>query len=73
MSINPENLPRHELIGLKAEVIDSTDGSQNGISGEVNEETKSMLEIDGRKVEKKSCTFLFELPKKLPGKWGNVD
>lgn len=62
MSINPENLPRHELIGLKAEVIDSTDGSQNDISGEVTEETQSMLEIDGRKVEKKSCTFLFELP-----------
>lgn len=62
MSITPENLPRHELVDLRVEVIDSTDESQIGISGEVTGETKSMLEIDGRKVEKKSCTFLFELP-----------
>lgn len=62
VNITPENLPRHELIGLKAEVIDATDESQEGISGEVTDETKSMLEIDGKRVEKKSCTFLFELP-----------
>ena len=62
MTITPENLPRHELIGLKVEVINSTDESQVGISGEVTDETRSMLEIDGKKVEKNSCTFLFELP-----------
>lgn len=62
INITPENLPRHELIGLNVEVIDSTDKSQTGISGEVTGETKSMLEIRGKKIEKKSCTFLFELP-----------
>lgn len=60
--ITPENLPKHELIGLEAEVLESSDSSQIGISGEVTDETGSMIEIDGRKVEKKSCTFLFELP-----------
>lgn len=62
VNITPENLPRHELISLRAEVVDSTDGSQTGISGEVTDETRSMLEIEGKKVEKKSCIFLFELP-----------
>lgn len=60
--ITPENLPRHELVGLRAEVIDSTDQTQIGISGEVTGETRSMLEIEGKKVEKKSSTFLFTLP-----------
>lgn len=62
MAITPENLPKHELIGLKAEVIDSTDQSQEGISGEVTDETQSMLEIGGKKVEKKNAKFLFTLP-----------
>ncbi|MFB6209775.1 MAG: ribonuclease P protein component 1 [Candidatus Nanohaloarchaea archaeon] len=62
MAINPDNLPRHELIGLHAEVIESSDESQVGISGEVEDETRSMLEIDGKKVEKKISVFLFELP-----------
>lgn len=62
MEINPENLPRHELVGLKAEITESTDETQRGISGRITDETKSMLEIDGKKVEKKSCKFLFELP-----------
>ncbi|MBY6294262.1 ribonuclease P protein subunit [Nanohaloarchaea archaeon H01] len=62
VNINPENLPRHELIGLEAEVIKSADESQIGICGKVTDETKSMLEIDGKKVEKENCKFLFELP-----------
>lgn len=62
IEITPENLPRHELLGLRAEVIDSSDESQIGISGEVTGETKSMLAIDGKNVEKKTCTFLFTLP-----------
>jgi ribonuclease P protein subunit POP4 len=62
MPITPENLPRHELIGLHAEVVKSTDSSQEGIQGEVEDETRDTLTIDGKQVEKKNCTFLFTLP-----------
>lgn len=62
MSITPENLPRHELIGLEAEIVESTDQNQVGIQGEVMDETQDMLRIGDRKVEKKNCTFLFTLP-----------
>lgn len=62
MPITPSNLPRHELIGLQAEVVDSTDENQVGISGEVLDETQSMLRIGDREVEKKNCVFRFELP-----------
>lgn len=62
MPITPENLPKHELIGLHAEVIESTDPTQEGLSGEILDETKNILDIDGKKVEKKNCTFLVTLP-----------
>lgn len=62
MPITPENLPRHELIGLKCEVIESKDENQIGISGEVLDETQNMLRINGKKVEKKLSVFRFTLP-----------
>ncbi len=62
MPITPENLPRHELIGLEAEVLESTDENQIGISGEVLDETQNMLRIEDRKVEKENCVFRFTLP-----------
>lgn len=62
MALTPENLPRHELIGLQAEVVDSSDENQVGISGEVLDETESMLRIDDKEVEKEGCVFLFEIP-----------
>lgn len=62
MPITPENLPKHELIGLHTEVVDSTDEGLEGLEGEVMDETKSMLRIDDKWVEKKNCTFLFEIP-----------
>lgn len=62
MTITPENLPRHELIGLDCEVVESTDKQQIGISGEVLDETKSMLQIGEKKVVKKDSVFLFTLP-----------
>lgn len=62
MPITPENLPKHELIGLEAEVIESTDENQVGIKGEVLDETESLLRIEDTKVEKKNCVFQFELP-----------
>ena len=46
MPITPENLPKHELIGLEAEVIESTDPNQIRIKGEVLDETQSLLRIE---------------------------
>jgi ribonuclease P protein subunit POP4 len=62
MPITPENLPKHELIGLHAEVTESTDESQEGLSGEIIDETKNTLNIDGKRVEKSNCVFLIRLP-----------
>ncbi|MFB6199881.1 MAG: ribonuclease P protein component 1, partial [Candidatus Nanohaloarchaea archaeon] len=61
-TITPENLPRHELIGLKAEVVECSDDNKEGISGEVMDETRDTLTIGGKTVEKENCVFLFELP-----------
>lgn len=62
MSITPENLPRHELIGLRAEVVESKDEGQIGIQGEVLDETQNTLRIGDRQVEKKPSVFRFTLP-----------
>jgi ribonuclease P protein subunit POP4 len=61
MQRTPENLPRHELIGLTAEVEEHPDQNKVGISGEVLYETRDMLRIGDRWVEKKGTVFLFEL------------
>lgn len=61
MPITPENLPRHELIGLHTEIIESTDKSQTGIEGEVLDETQNLLNIEGKEVEKENCVFRFTL------------
>lgn len=72
MPITPENLPKHELIGLKAEIIECTDENITGLKGEVMDETQSLLRIADKQVEKKNCVFRFNLPSgnkvKLDGK-----
>jgi ribonuclease P protein subunit POP4 len=64
--ITEKNLVRHELIGLEVEIRKSTNKSQIGIKGRVVDETYNMLVIETRKgekkVEKKSCVFVFKLP-----------
>ena len=62
MPITPENLPKHEFIGLNVGVVKSTDEGLEGLEGEVMDETESMLRIGEKWVEKKNCTFLFEIP-----------
>ncbi len=56
-----KNLAMHELIGLQAEVKDSTDPNQIGIRGKIVDETYHMLVIDngrGRKmIMKKGAKF----------------
>jgi ribonuclease P protein subunit POP4 len=64
--ITEKNLVRHELIGLEVEIRKSTNKSQIEIKGRVVDETYNMLVIETekgeKKVEKKSCVFVFKLP-----------
>jgi ribonuclease P protein subunit POP4 len=57
----PENILRHELIGLSCKVISSKNKSQIGIEGEIIDETMKTLVIEtpkGRKrIEKKGTIF----------------
>ncbi|QGA80976.1 ribonuclease P protein component 1 [Candidatus Nanohalobium constans] len=61
MPRTPENLPRHELIGLRVEIEEHPDSNKVGISGEVLDETRDMLRIEDKWVEKEGTTFVFEL------------
>ncbi len=65
MPRTPENLPRHELIGLDSEVVESTDPGREGLAGTVVDETKNTLLLDtedGEKsVPKEECVFRFHL------------
>lgn len=62
MAITPENIYEHELIGLDAEVIDCSDEKKIGISGEVIDESRDTLIIEGKHIVKENCRFLFQLP-----------
>ncbi len=61
-----KNLKKHELIGLKVEVIESRNPTQVGIRGRVIDETEKTIKIESKGKEKiipKSGTvFRFILP-----------
>ncbi len=63
--ITPKNLIRHELIGLKISVFESSNKSNIGINGVVVDETKNTLTIktnEGlKKLAKENSTFMFKL------------
>jgi len=52
MKITPNNLIYHELIGLDVVVEANTATSMIGIAGKVTDETRNMLVIEKRGVEK---------------------
>ncbi|MEM5793176.1 MAG: ribonuclease P protein component 1 [Candidatus Aenigmatarchaeota archaeon] len=66
MPITPENLFRHELIGLEVEVSRSTNPSQVGLKGKVIDETQKTIIIETKKGEKKlpkeNIIFIFKIP-----------
>ena len=68
MSITPQNLVRHELIGLKIRVENSSDSTQRDIVGTVIDETYNTLKIESKNKEinliKENCVFVFTLPDK---------
>lgn len=43
--ITPENITRHELIGLDTSIVQSTNLQVIGLSGKIVDETKSMFSI----------------------------
>ncbi len=65
-----KNLVRHELTGLKVEVVDSSNKSQVGAKGIVTDETRQTLTIEiekgkgrvERSFAKDQCVFRFTLP-----------
>ena len=66
MAITPENVIKHELIGLKAEVVESNNRANIGIKGKIINETHHTIDIETssgeKKVFKKNVTFRIELP-----------
>ena len=68
MAITVNNVIKHELIGLNAEVIKSKNKSNIGIKGKIVNETHHTIDIettDGdKKLFKKNITFRVKLPSK---------
>jgi len=69
--ITAKNIARHELIGLKAEIVSSSNKTQIGAKGVVTDETRQTITIEiekgkGNAVErnfaKDHCVFRFTLP-----------
>ncbi len=72
--IGPENLVRHELIGLNVRIVGSSNKSSIGLEGKVVDETRNMLTIekaDGSEVSvpKETSVFSFE----VGSAWVRVD
>lgn len=66
INISPQNILRHELIGLNVKVVRATGKSLSGATGVVIDETRNMLTIRSRRrkimVPKDIATFRFFLP-----------
>ncbi|MBA7516327.1 hypothetical protein ES705_08375 [subsurface metagenome] len=62
----PHNILRHELMGLRTEVEDSSNSDVKGLCGIVVDETRNMLVIENergeeKKIPKTGNIFVFEL------------
>ncbi len=66
MALTPVSLVRHELIGLHAKVLKSTNPSNIGIEGRIIDESFKTISISSggkeRKVFKENVVMLIELP-----------
>lgn len=67
IAITPQNIMRHELVGLEVEITHSLHGDLKGIKGRVVNETRNTLTIEDGEgnekiIPKGSVTFKFTLP-----------
>ena len=65
--ITPQNIFRHELIGLKVEIVGSSHQGLVGIKGKVVDETRNTIrvEVSGGKetlIAKNNAIFQFQTP-----------
>ncbi|OED29789.1 ribonuclease P protein component 1 [Methanosphaera sp. WGK6] len=64
--ITPQNVFRHELIGLPVEVIDSNHNDFIGIKGKIIDETRNTITVDTgldeKQLPKENVTILLTLP-----------
>ena len=65
--ITPQNIFRHEFVGLEVEVASSSHDGYKGIRGKVIDETKNTIKIeddfgDEKIIPKKVSIFEFTLP-----------
>jgi ribonuclease P protein subunit POP4 len=65
--ITPQNIFRHELVGLNVEVVKSSHEGFTGIKGEVIDETKNTIKVEDVRgcekiIPKNVVTFQFKLP-----------
>jgi ribonuclease P protein subunit POP4 len=64
--VTPEDMVRHELIGLEVRIVSSMNRQLVGLSGKVVNESRNMLTIETKKgeksVSKELCVFSFLLP-----------
>src|SRR5439155_24017849 len=62
------NLRKHELIGLRLEVVDASDPSQEHVRGRVVDRTRNMLVVDGQGEEKRIRNPRSRLRSDVPGR-----
>ena len=64
--VTPENILRHELIGLGVKVVNDSNPNNVSITGTIIDESRNTLTIgrggDARRVAKKDATFHIDLP-----------
>ncbi len=77
MPRTPENLVRHELIGLAVDVTTSTDPEKEGVTGTVVDETRGTLVVETpggeeQTLPKAESRFRFELEDTAVGVDGDL-
>ena len=64
--ITPQNILRHELIGLSVKVVRARNSAVRGFRGVVVDETRNMLTLTSKRrkimIPKNIATFQFNLP-----------
>jgi len=73
MGINIKNIVKHELIGLKAKVIDSKNKANVGIAGKIIDETKNTIIIESKGEKKRLFKNNITIDLKVNNKIVRVD